>query len=554
MIETTIIENRIEIKSEPSTRLNMYMRAVPDKGRYLIRAGIWKLPLTIDNLKFISETPDLVDIFTPDLQKKYQELKSPLAVKKIDFNFKTEAFDHQRKGFLLGVNNNELFLMWEMGTGKTKVAIDVIKYRSLSKVLIIAPKTVLTSWENEFKIHSNLIPALYTGSQKKRERILAEEPIILMSYGMFGTFGVFNQKTKRMLGNGLTLHNFEGLVLDESHYIKSGSARRSRVAHNLAKTIPFKLLLSGTPVPNGAEDIFSQFQALDNGATFGSSFFAFRNKYFVNKGWGTIPDWQIKEGSLEEIRSKMFLKADRVTKKQCLDLPPKVYQRIDVEMTPEQRKAYYEMEEEFYTEIITAGGIEAIETRHLVTKIMKLSQITSGFIYKYKDKPGYENKTERVAIPIKHNKLNILKELVADKDKAVIWCLFQEDLKNVMESLAEFNPVRTDSWKEFQTDPDIKIMVGQVHSGGVGITLTASEYVVYYSQNYSASDRQQNEDRTHRVGTKGTVVYIDLVCPGTVDEDILRALSKKRATAEYMTGDITREVFEQIKLRYENRK
>lgn len=548
-VEYALQPGKIFIKFPFDRRFTEIIKQAPDGRTFKRRFKCWEFPATLDNLRFLQEK---TRIQGPDINKLINDLENPIKTGSTNWEFKTKPYAHQKTGFDLGTQNDAFFFMDDMGTGKTWMAIQIIDYRIrkglAKKILILAPKTVLTTWESEFKKHSNLEPALIKGSKEKRERIMRESRICLMNYDLINSFNIFSEKGT-LKGNRLIEFEFDMVILDESHYIKTMKAKRTKGIHKFIATIKYRILMTGTPITNGAEDIFSQYKALDDGSTFGPSFYAFRNRYFINTGFGNIQNWEVRPGCLDEIKKKMFSKARRVTKHECLDLPPKNYQRIDVDFTKDQERIYKELERKLYTEIEYQGTKQEIEIRFLMTKLMKLNQVTSGFVYQNIGKDQ-----RRVGLPIPHHKIKILRELIEDKPKVVVWALFQYDLETLMREFQDMNPVRENRWQDFQENPDHRLLIGQVHSGGIGITLTAAEYVVYYSQGYSLTDRRQNEDRTHRAGTTGTVTYIDLAIPGTIEDDIIQALEKKRALSDYLTGDInqTKADYEFITEIYQN--
>lgn len=529
-MQIEIVGNRINLGFGYDPRLIAVVKSAPDGRRWNPTSKRWEVNLTVDNARHLLKN----GIGNGDLTKAISDMEKPLLADEMTtVQFKTAPFAHQRLGFNLAINNDQCFLMWEMGTGKSWLAVNAIGYRfrmgQIRRVLIMCPKVVIGSWVKEFQRHSDLTPAAI-GDDKDRAKTICK-PIVVMNYDQL-----------IHIKDLVTAQPWDMIVLDESHTIKSTSAKRTKIVWELAKKCKYRLLLTGTPVTNGPEDLFSQFKALDDGHTFGQSFFAFRNKYFYNVG-KNFPNWKIKPGAIDDIKAKMATKSHRVTKDQCFDLPPKNYQVVEVEMMPEQKRIYKEIEKELYTLIDTAGGIEELKIEYAITKLMKLNQVTSGFV-----------KNEDHIIDLEHQKLSTLMELVADKPKAVIWCLFIHDIDKIMHTLHTLNieaveisgrisgEDRAINVERFQTDPSVRILVGQVHAGGIGITLTASNFVMYYSQGYSLTDRQQSEDRTHRIGTTGVVTYVDLVCRGTIDEDILDALENKRQTAGYLTGDNVRQV------------
>lgn len=507
------------------------VQALPDGRRFHKQTRTWIAPVTADNLRHLIRNR----CGNATLEHKLAEIEKPLtttAPAEAPREFKTKPYQHQLLGFNMGTANDKVALWWEQGTGKTWAAANILQYRiragQVKRALVLAPKTVLTSWKKELAKHTELEPTTIEG--KNRESRLQHGQVCLMNYELL-----------LPLADVAEAQPWDMVILDESYYIKSISAQRTKIAWAVCTRAKYRMLLCGSPIANGPEDLFAQYRALDDGETFGPSFYSFRAKYFENKGQ-FYPDWQVKPGALAEIHTRMFSKGHRITKAECFDLPAKNYQTVEVEMEKEQARIYRDMEDLLVAEI---DGAE-VTAQNVAVKMMKLNQITSGFFH---DEEGTH--------AIRHHKLDALADLLRDKPKAVVWALFRYDIERITEAFPEMNPVviagdvelkdREQAIERFQTDPSCRLFIGQIRAGGIGITLTAAQFVVYYSQGYSLIDRAQSEDRTHRIGTTGTVTYVDLVCPGTVDEEILQVLEEKRALADYMTGDIANTILQRLR-------
>lgn len=489
------------------------IKAAPDGRRYRARTKDWVLPLTADNLRHLQE------IGAGDFSALVAEIEAPLKTTltgnpcpNLDIVWPVTPFAHQKTGYLYLACNNSVYLGWEMGLGKTLAVIMgavIPKYDANQSILIVCPRAVVRSWAAELKKYAPGVEFVCSVDEKKKtKKVLG--PVTVCHYDQL------------LHHPELVNAPWDVVIIDEAHWIKNSSAKRSKLLHQITGRASTRVLMSGTPITQGPEDIFSQWLALDGGRTFGTSFYSFRAKFSVDRGHG-FPDWQIRPGMEKLLHEKMLLKMDRRLKAECLDLPPKNYQTVYVDMTPEQGAAYKEMKKSLQ---VTLESGEEISTQYMIVQLQKLNQITSGFIYA-------DGKTHHIP----SNKMRVLRETIEGQKKVVVWCLFREDIRAIMEEFADMHPVEVEDWEIFQSDPSVNMLVGQVHAGGLGITLTASQLVVYYSQGYSLADRLQNEDRTHRIGTTGMVTYIDMVCPGTIDEDILTILAEKRKTADRLTGD-----------------
>jgi len=244
---------------------------------------------------------------------------------------------------------------------------------------------------------------------------------------------------------------------------------------------------------------------------------------------------------LDELSEKLDKFATRVLKEECLDLPAKVYVRRKVEMTPDQKKLYFQMSE--YALAQLADGKQAT-TVNILTQIMRLQQIACGH---FQPDEG---------VPIEAIKNNRLDELLTvceeNSGKSIIWATWTHDIKAIEEALAKaYGPDSVASYyggtaqedrqeivRRFQDRADpLRFFVGQPSTGGYGITLTAASTVVYYSNSYNLEHRIQSEDRAHRIGQTKSVTYIDLYTPGTIDEKITRALRDKINLAGEVLGE-----------------
>jgi SNF2 family DNA or RNA helicase len=529
-------DNRRMVISFPydPTLLDIVQR-LPDGRKYDKVSKFWTAPVTRDNLRHLVNA----QVADEAIDARLAEMDKPLATPEPATEgqvFKTQPYAHQAAGFQLAKVNPRIALWWEQGTGKTWVAANVLQHRIRSgevrRALVIAPKTVLTSWAVELRKHTDL--PFVTVAGKHRDDLVRFAPP--------GTVCLINYELLIPMAKVLTGIAWDCVVLDESYYIKSVSAQRTKIAWAVCAKAGYRMLLCGSPVSQGPEDLFAQYKALDDGETFGTSFYSFRAKFFRNEG-RFYPDWKVAPGAMDELKRRMFSRGHRVIKAECFDLPPKVYQTLEVEMEPEQARIYRQMERDLVAE--WEGG--ELTAQNAAVAMIRLNQITSGFA------KGDDGKV----LELKHRKMDALADILRDKSKAVVWCLFRHDVSAIAEKFAGMNPVvisgdvaladRASAIDRFQTDPTCRLFVGQIRAGGIGITLTAAQDVVYYSQGYSLIDRAQSEDRTHRIGTVGTVTYVDLVCPGTVDEDILTIIATKRGVADQLTGDISVTILQKLK-------
>jgi SNF2 family DNA or RNA helicase len=228
----------------------------------------------------------------------------------------------------------------------------------------------------------------------------------------------------------------------------------------------------------------------------------------------------------------------RVLKEDCLDLPDKIYMKRNIKLTPDQFKIYKQMKDQA---IAMLNG-KVTSTATVLTQLMRLHQITCGHF------TADDGSTQ----PISNNRMDELMGVLEETEgKAIIWAHYQYDITNIIQNVVKkygegsivdyfgLTPQeeRQPNIKKFQDDPRCRFMVGTPSTGGYGITLTAANTVIYYSNGYDLEKRLQSEDRAHRIGQQKPVTYVDLICDDTVDEKIVKALRKKINIASEVLGE-----------------
>ena len=471
-----------------------------------------------------------------------------------------EPWPHQRKAIDKAYGRTHFAFFAEMGTGKTAMAINtarLIYYDNgrLLRTLVLCPPVVIEQWRREWALHSALGPRVVclTGSSAKRRDTLqlhgfATNPERDLKPVIFIT----NYETLSMkdVWKFILMYRPELLICDESHKLKDCKALRSKKAALLADVAHYRYLLTGSPVLNTPLDLFSQFRVLDRGETFGKNYYAFRTKYFYDKNagmpsqrhfsdWRPLPRVGSKRSTLDEFSYLVEKKSIRVTKSECLDLPPLVRSKRYVEMSDKQARAYAQMK----THLIAYLDDKACVAQMALTKALRLQQLVSGF-FKIE-----ESGDEVVFDPCP--RLEALEELLGDifdtpERKVIVWACWQKNYEMITQML------RKNSWRfttlygglsstqrqknidSFQQDAGVKVMVANQAAGGLGVNLTAASYAVYYSKNFSLEQDMQSEARCHRGGSEihHKITRLDLITPGSIDELVTSALERKSNLAD----------------------
>lgn len=448
--------------------------------------------------------------------------------------FKTDPFQHQRECLEAVGDKHHFAFLLEPGLGKTKVAIDLVANRKLQRktkypTLVVCPNTLVDNWVDEVIKHSDLKYVALTGSKGKRlDKLMCERD-----------FYIINYEGVRIMWKDLVAKRFSCLILDESTCVKNVKAKQSKACYEIAKSVPDRYILTGTPIMNNPLDIYGQYRIL-NPLIFGTSYYHFKYRYAI---WGGYNNYQVvKWVNMTEYKSLVAAHAIHRTKEQCLDLPAKLYQVVKLDLPAEQAKVYSDLKKGFIAEFRDV----VVSAPVVLTRLMRFSQITAGFT---KDVEGVEHAFQ------KNPKVEWLLDFVNDLDadrKVVVFCRFTHEIALLEEALdgggVEYVRVsgetkdRIERVKRFNTDPRYKVFIGQLQTTGIGINLTAASYVVFMTNSYSYGERVQAEDRCHRIGQSKNVTYIDLLYRNSVDINIHRTLRNKESLATMVTKDLIRMV------------
>ena len=470
----------------------------------------------------------------------------------MNYKFKTEPYKHQLTALEKSWNRETYAYFMEMGTGKTKVLIDnaamLYDKGKIDGLLIVAPKGVIGTWYNQelpahLPDHIEKVTVLWqaniTKSQSRKLgtlfKIGSELHILIMNVEAFSTEKGLSFAKKFLLSHNTLM------AIDESTTIKNPKALRTKNIVEISDMAKYRRILTGSPVTKNPLDLFSQCFFLDPEHLGHGSYYSFRVRYAIMKtAFISGRSVQLVAGfrNLPELSEKLQPFSYRVLKEDCLDLPGKIYMKRTVDLTSEQKKVYKQMKEEALAEL---HG-KQITTMTALTQLMRLQQITCGHFV------ADDGTTQN----IKSNRLGELMDILEEVEgKAIIWAHWQRDIQNIVKeikkvhgpgSVVDYYGLTTQENREkyrkrFQEDDKCRFLVGTPQTGGYGITLTAANTVIYYSNGYDLEKRLQSEDRAHRIGQKKSVTYIDLIAEDTIDKKIQDSLRKKINIASEVLGE-----------------
>ena len=471
----------------------------------------------------------------------------------MNYKFKTKPYAHQLTALEKSWNRETYAYFMEMGTGKTKVLIDNLAMLydkgKVNRALIVAPKGVVGTWyDQEIPAHlpnhvENVTvlwqPLITKKQQEKLNKIL----------------DVLDHKLKILIMNVEALSTSKGadfahqflymgrplMAIDESTTIKNPSAKRTKNIIKLSELAKYRRIMTGAPVTKNPLDLYSQCQFLSSWLLDFSSYYAFRNRYAEMKTLhmhGRSIQVVDKFKNLGELSDQLKGFSYRVLKEDCLDLPDKIYIKRQITLSPDQRKLYEQMRKEA---LAVLNG-KQVTTVNALTQLMRLHQITCGHF------TADDGTTQRIA----NNRVSELMDILEETEgKAIIWAHYQWDIKDIIIEIVKVHgpgsvvdyygltpqDERQPNIKKFQSDPKCRFLVGTPSTGGYGLTLTAANTVIYYSNGYDLEKRLQSEDRAHRIGQKKAVTYVDINAEDTVDEKIVKSLRKKINIASEVLGE-----------------
>ena len=423
----------------------------------------------------------------------------------------------------------------DMGTGKTITTIAVagtlFENGSISRMLVVSPKSIVTVWEQEFEkfaAYPYTAAVLDGDSGKKADTIRHMNGSGLQVV-------IVNYESCWRLESEIVRWEPELIVCDESSKIKNPQAKCSKALHRLGRLSRFNLILTGTPITNSPLDFFSQYKFLDE-SIFDGSFYSFRGKYAILGGSQNHQIVGYKH--LNELVEKAHSIAYRIRIEEAVELPEFVEEIRPVKLERKAQQIYDGIDKESYAELM--GG--EVLARNVLTRLLRLSQVTGGFI---------RDDINGIVEAVSHAKLETLEDILDscmdEGKKLVVFARFVPEIDAISTMLRKKGigyalikgdvTDRAEQVERFQTDPDTRVFIGQLQTTGMGLTLTAASVCVYYSLDFSFANYEQSRARIRRIGQTKRGVYIHLVCKDTIDETVMAALKKKANVASLLVDD-----------------
>ncbi len=565
------LDDNLAIDVPPGHFYQELAKTLP-KRRRLPSKNLWVFPPYLTVMEYVKEhLPKLT--WEPAAEARYyeevaaEEYRRKVSAGEIDFSaaledtpFKFPPYEHQRKALVMGRDQAAFAYLMDQGTGKTKVILDDAAYNfragNIDAVLVFSPNSVKTNWVNtetdDDEVNKHMAPdipyvaAAYfanpSSEQQKDWEFFArhmnrKDYLLVLSMNIEG---IWTNKALAIAKDFLKRRRVM-MVVDESTRIGNRTSKRTKTALMLRKLAPYARIASGTPVIKSPLKAYSQFGFLDPNILGISTFAEFQGRYAVMNP--NERNMAVRFTNTAELGDKIAGVSYRVMKTECLDLPPKVYQKRNIYMGAEQALWYKKMRDD---SLVILSREHRVEAPTVLSQLLRLQQITAGYL------PQINEFGEQTGIakigdgppPKIQEAMQIIEET---EGKVIVWCKFKFEIKEMYDACqaAKVEAVtfsgdtseadRLRHRARFQEDRSLKVFIGQVRTGGIGITLHAAATVIYLSNTFSTEDRVQSEDRAHRIGQTESVNYYDLICPNTVDVRILKVLrDNKRLSDEIM--------------------
>lgn len=464
--------------------------------------------------------------------------------------YKTKPLKHQEEAVKRFHKQSYGALFCEMGTGKTKIVLDIIKNASDQfDALVTAPNGLHHNWAiNEIPKHmDDVLVFCWKGPMKSKKskqewtRFLAAQDksrMFLINVEALRTQAGFSAANKffAMSPRAAKKH----MVVDESTCIKNPKAIQTKRVLDVAGFTDARWALNGTPITQSPLDLFSQCKFLSKDALPYKTWTAFKHAFAVettmtmgHRSFRKIIGYQ----NLDQLTKLLEPCSLHIKKKDCLDLPDKTFTRVAVEMTPEQQKVYQSMKEDCLA--MLQNG-ELVTSTLALTRITKLQQILTGFV-------TTDDGTE---VAISNNRIPALLQIAESAQPLVIFCAYRKNVAQIVDALKKTFPDKgVVAYTGDVTDKARNAGVADFQEGKAdffvatsaaakGLTLHRASTMVYYSNNYSLETRLQSQDRIHRIGQEHKCTYIDLVVPNTVDDAVLQRLEQKKELSSMVLDDL----------------
>lgn len=550
----------------PFTRLEL-ARNFPDR-RWNKTKKRWIAPLVRKNVEYIMNTlmkstgvrVELSQAAKDAIIESKQRVQKRTVTRPFPewFPFKYPPMKHQKEPLDRFYDKPVGGLFYPVGSGKSKISIDLLSAKAMDVgdnhidgALILCPYSIRKNWLKQLQEHCPIDYRAevldYSTTRGKRafnELLDSEDKLRVLIVGIeslsSGSAKYFVDTFLLAVGG----KDGAAIIVDESQRIKNPSAKRTRACLELAKNSRFRMIMTGTPITQGILDLYSQMLFLDKDIIGFNDYYSFRNRYAVLGGYSGKEVIGYK--NVDELMSAIKPYVCQATKEEVHNnLPPATYMVREVKMTEKQKAMYKKISLEKLIEVEDSQ----IAVTNALAKLTRLQQVTGGFTVKETTDPvSGELVTEPYFLGSgKIDEVVSIAEEAGEDMNIIVWCKFVPEIELVAKVLSEkfggdkvvtFHGQLTDQqrWENLAKFErrEARFFVANPRLGGIGLDILAGDIAIFYSNTFSYEDRIQAEGRNLRTGRKNPVVYIDLVCEGTVDAHVIEIIKTKGTMAAFV--------------------
>jgi hypothetical protein len=447
-----------------------------------------------------------------------------------------------------------------MGTGKTRVFIELAKLRQrkIDRVIYFCPVSLKVTVQMQLLEHTTLTnDDICVFDDKTNERNVPDA-----FWYIVGTESM-SDSVRIITAVNKLITECTFAAVDESSYIKGHYAWRTRRITRICERARYRSILTGTPISQGVVDLYSQMRFLSPKILGYNSFYSFAANHLEYSE--RFPGMVVRSHNIEYIAAKIKPYIYQITKEEALNLLPKLYETRYFHMSDEQRRAYENVKDKIFGEWELSSDPE-ISSIMIFRLFSALQQITSGFYNERLDKIKRGKKREEKRWKFhtyENSRLEVFMDAVDEvpaNDKIVAFCKFQYDVDSMRQALEQkYGP---DSYSYFcgrlseqernrqiqKFKSESRFLIANQASGGHGLNLQdAAHYEIFYNDGFKFAEREQAEDRCHRIGQRYPVTCTSLHCADSIDDRIRKALRNKGNVVEEFKDEVNRVKKDRIK-------
>lgn len=486
---------------------------------------------------YLDRFNDFFKVMLDKHREKIEQLESIRKSKIEKWNSNSTLFDNILYKFqkdvveqLCTTEKNHILAL-DMGTGKTICSISYAEIQKYKKVLIVVPASLKINWKKEIlRLNKDAKIVIMPD-----EEVVGDEKYYIVNYDILAKRHF--EKVKNAKGK-IELHlledslfnkeHFDLLIVDEAAYCKSDTALRSKAVLGISERIDNSLLLTGTPIKNHTMDLFNLLAIIKH--PLGNNKFKYGLRFCAGHK-NEMGYWDFSGSSnLHQLYDETKEQIIRKKKEDCLDLPPKIYNKIYLQLSKKEQNEYDAVFDRYikFLREEKLANLEFYEADRKIRNIIYTQSLVEIGLMK--------QLTSKFKLPVVISRMeDILEE--DDSRKIIIFSQYNETINLLVNHFGERcvkltgsmnGNQREESVERFQNDKDVRVFVGNIQAAGVGITLTAGDTVMFADMAWTPADHDQAESRPHRIGQKNNVNIFYFITENTIEEKIYDLLETKR--------------------------